>query len=307
MSGKTVLIDYNNLCYRLLFTRDVGVNVPGAVPNFTLWRFMVLDAIYQLMLRFEPSEVVLAVDNKNTWRKSYFPRYKESRKKKRDKDDGINWELIFGIMEKYQKELRHHFPFKVLKIRSAEADDIIAVIAMDGERDSIVSSNDEDFLQLCSARTQIWNPSKQKIMEVDDPKKFLTMKCLTGQPKDDIFNVLTPDDWGITPQTEGKRKPGLGAVGAEKILNEGLENWLSKNKKEKFDVVVDAEKNFKRNQILIDFAKIPNTIRDRVLKAYYEYNFPPPQNMYPFLKKYKMRGFVQEYPKFERYMMKLYE
>ena len=96
-------------------------------------------------------------------------------------------------------------------------------------------------------------------------------------------------------------------MNAEKILNEGLDQWLSKNKKKKFDVVVDAEENYKRNRILIDFRKIPNIIRDRVLKAYYEYNYPPPSNMFPFLKKYKMRGFIEEYPKFERYMMKLYE
>lgn len=307
MSGKTVLVDYNNLCYRLLFTRDVGVNVPGAVPNFTLWRFMVLDAIYQLMLKFEPSEVVLAVDNKNTWRKSYFPRYKESRKKRRDKDDGLNWELIFGMIEKFQKELKHHFPFKIMKIRSAEADDVIAVIAMDGDKDSIISSNDEDFLQLCSARVQIWNPSKHEIMTVEDTDKFLVGKCLMGQSKDDIFNVLTPNDWGMTEQTEGKRKPGLGPATVEKILAEGVDRWLSRNKKKKFDVEIDPEKNYKRNEILIDFRKIPKVIRDRVLDAYYDYSFPPPSNMYPFLKKHKMRGFIEEYPKFERYMMKLYE
>jgi 5'-3' exonuclease len=307
MSGKTVLVDYNNLCYRLLFTRDVGVNVPGAVPNFTLWRFMVLDAIYQLMLRFEPSEVVLAVDNKNTWRKSYFPRYKESRKKRRDKDDGLNWELIFGMIEKFQKELKHHFPFKIMKIRSAEADDVIAIIAMDGDKDSIISSNDEDFLQLCSARTQIWNPSKHEIMTVENTDEFLVGKCLMGQSKDDIFNVLTPNDWGMTEQTEGKRKPGLGPATVEKILQEGVDKWLSRNKKKKFDVIIDPEQNYKRNEILIDFRKIPKTIRDRVLDAYYDYSFPPPSNMYPFLKKHKMRGFIEEYPKFERYMMKLYE
>lgn len=307
MSGKTVLIDYNNLCYRLLFTRDVGINVPGAVPNFTLWRFMVLDAIYQIMLKFEPDEVVLAVDNKHVWRKSYFPRYKESRKKRRDKQDDINWDMVFGIMEKFQKELKHHFPFKILKIQSAEADDTIAVIAMDGEYDSIVCSNDEDFLQLCSARTKIWNPSKKQIMEVDDPKQFLVGKCLMGQSKDDIFNVLTPNDWGQTPETEGKRKPGLGPATVEKILDEGVDHWLARNTKKKFDVTIDPKENYKRNQILIDFNKIPNTIRNRVLKAYYEYTFPPPSNIFPFIKRHKMRGFIEEFPKFERYMMKLYE
>jgi len=264
--SNCVLIDFNNLCYRLLFIKDVGVNTPGAVPDFTLWRFMILDAIYQLMLKFDVTELVLAVDDKNSWRKSYFPRYKESRKKKRDVQENVNWEMIFGLMKNYQDELKHYFPFKVLKVKSAEADDIIGVISLYSEnKDIIISSNDEDFLQLCSDRVKVWNPSKKEFSVCEDTERFLISKCLTGQAKDDIFNVLTPNDWGETEGTLGMRKPGLGPATAEKILKEDVSEWLRKNKKNKFDVVINPEENFKRNQVLIDFKRIPNTIVDRIL------------------------------------------
>jgi len=306
--SNCVLIDFNNLCYRLLFTKDVGVNIPGAVPNFILWRFMVLDAIYQLMLKFDVSEIVLAVDDKNPWRKSYFPRYKESRKKRRDKQSDINWEVIFGVIKKYQGELKHHFPFKVLKIRSAEADDIIGTIALSPivKKDIIVSSNDEDFLQLCSNRVKVWNPSNKEFSVCEDTENFLISKCLMGQSKDDIFNVLTPNDWGITDDTLGMRKPGLGPATVKKIFETGVEEWLSKNKKKKYDVLIDPEENYRRNQILIDFRKIPNTIKDRIMTEYINYSFPPPSNIYPFIKKYKMKGFIDEFTIFENLMMKLY-
>jgi hypothetical protein len=127
---------------------------------------------------------------------------------------------------------------------------------------------------------------------------FLTTKFLTGQSKDDIFNVKTPNNWGKTPETQGKRKPGLGAKTAEKIILEGVDKWLEDN---------NLEGNFKRNKVLIDFRLIPNTIKDRVLDAYYDYNFPPPKNIYPFFKKYGMRGFIEDFDYVESRLVKLYD
>jgi 5'-3' exonuclease len=308
--SSCVLIDFNNLCYRLLFTKDVGLGMMqhGAVPDFKLWRYMVLDAIYQLMLKFDVSEIILAIDDKNSWRRSFFPRYKESRKVKRDKQEDINWEMVFGMMTKFQGELKHHFPFKVLKIKSAEADDIIGTIALyrTDLRDVIISSNDEDFLQLSSNRVKIWNPSKKEFSVCENTDEFLVSKCLMGQAKDDIFNVLTPNDWGQTEKTIGVRKPGLGPVAVKKILNEGLENWFKKNVGKKLDVDVDPKENFKRNQILIDFTRIPDTIKGRILDAYENYSFPPPANIFPFIKSHGMRGFIDDYTRFENHVMKLY-
>jgi 5'-3' exonuclease len=290
-----VLVDLNNLMFRTLFSKDVNIRSPYA--NLSLWRYLVYDSIYASLKHIpDVGEIVLAVDDKTSWRKSYFSRYKESRKEKREKT-GINWDTLFATINAYISDLKHHMPFKVIRCRSAEADDVIGVICMSISNPCVISSNDEDYLQLVSDTVKVWNPSKREYMKCDDTEEFLKMLCLMGQAKDDIFNVLTPNNWGQTPETKDKRKPGLGDVKAKKILKEGLETWLEKN---------DLKEHFKRNQILIDFRKIPNVIGNRIMDAYDNYNFPPPGNMFGFFKKYQMRGFIEDFNKVERDLLRLY-
>lgn len=300
MKNCVLLVDFNNLLFRTLHARDVYIK--SEIPSWALWRFLVYDAIYQGIKNNENViEVILAIDDKNSWRKTYWKRYKETRKSKREKT-GLDWGKIFGVINNYNREIRHHMPFKMLKVRSAEADDIIAIIAMHIRKNSdwtcVISSNDEDFLQLSSEKTKIWNPNKRNFVSVDNPDDFLLRKFLMGQSKDDIFNVKTPDDWGLTEETKGKRKPGLGPAAAEKIISEGYEEWLETN---------DFEDNFRRNQILIDFNRIPNVIQNRVLNAYHNYNYPPPKNIYPFFKKFKMRAYLKEFNTVEKYLLNLYD
>lgn len=310
--SKLLCCDYNNLCFRMLFIKDVMINTKS--PNYALWRYKVFEGIFSLVKQFSSvDEVVIAVDDKNSWRKSYFPRYKESRKKKRDKQDDIDWNNVFKEIDNFRKELKHYMPFKVLKIRSAEADDIIAVLVKyaieNTKKDCIISSNDEDYKQLCSKRVKLWNPMKREYVKCDNPEVFLITKILTGQSKDDIFNVITPSNWGQTEGTEGKRKPGFGIKSAEKVLNEGYEKWLENHLNEKkFDIEgISYKENFKRNSVLIDFNRIPKIITSRVVEEYLNYNFPPPSNMYQFFKKYNMRGFLDEFSKVENVLIKMYK
>lgn len=305
--SKLMCYDYNNLCFRMLFIKDVMLESNS--PNFTLWRYKVFEGIFMLLQKFKSvDEVVIAVDDRNPWRKSYFPRYKESRKSKREKKEKIEWNTVFKEMDNLKKDLKHYMPFKVIKIRSAEADDVIAVIVKNVQKNCIISSNDEDYKQLYSKRVQIWNPMKRDYVKCDNPENFVITKSLTGQSKDDIFNVITPDNWGQTEGTIGKRKPGFGPKSAEKVLNEGYEKWLSKNNNvEKFDIKgIDYEKNFKRNRVLIDFNYIPNVIVSRIMEDYLNYNFPPPSNMYDFFKKYNMRGYLDEITQTENVLMRMY-
>ena len=306
MSCTTLLIDFNNLAFRVFFAKEVGAYTVN--PDFPLWRYIVFESIYKLLMKFrEVNELVVAIDDKNSWRKSYFSRYKESRKKNRDKQKDIDWELLFRTMVEYTSDLKHHLPFKILKIRSAEADDIIAVLSEVHRENAMVSSNDEDYLQLSKYGTKLWNPSKRKFVECENAVKFLQTKCLTGQSKDDIFNAKTPDEWGMTEETEGKRKPGLGEKTAMKILKEGLDKWLEDNTSVQMkDIEANYKKNFKRNRILIDFDYIPPTIRNRITEQYENYNFPPPRNIYQFFKRYHMRGFIEDFTNTERRLLELY-
>ena len=304
VDSKVVLFDFNNLVFRNFFIKEVSPNSEN--PDFMLWRYNIFNSIYQSLWKEKDIvEVVIAVDDKNSWRKSYFPRYKESRKKQRDKSD-VNWEGLFNNINKLVSDLKHYMPFKIVKTRSAEADDIIAIIAMNIKEKAIVISNDEDYLQLSSDRILLYNPQKKDYVKCENTQKFLLEKIMLGQKKDDIFNIITPDDWGKTKDTQGKRKPGFGPAALKKVLAEGLDVWMEKKQINKLYGEIDVKKHYKRNQILIDFNKIPRTIINRVIDQYENYYFPPPSNMFQFFKKYQMRGFLQDFQRVEMKLMELY-
>lgn len=305
MSETCILVDFNNLAFRSFFTKEIGAHTTN--PDFALWRYIVYDAIYQLLWKIKNvDEVIVAVDDRSSWRKSYFPRYKESRKKNREKTD-IDWDSLYSMLNLMAKDLRHYMPFKVLKASSAEADDIIATICLESRSKCVIFSNDEDYRQLCSDRVGIWSSKENDFVECGDPKEFLIKKCLMGQSKDDIFNVITPNDWGLTEGTEGKRKPGFGIKSVEKVLVEGYERWLeSKGEYEKFDTKVNPKKNFHRNKILIDFNYIPRVMKGRIMDSYENYTFPPPANMYQFFKKYGMTGYIDDFTRVENKLLTLY-
>jgi len=303
-SDKVVIFDFNNLVFRNFFINEVFPHTEK--PDFMLWRYNIINSIYQsLWKESNITEVVVAVDDKNSWRKSYFPRYKESRKKQRDKSD-VDWDLLFSNINGLVSDIKHYLPFKIIKIKSAEADDIIAVIANNLKEDVVIISNDEDYLQLSSNRIKLYNPQKKEYVKCDDTKMFLLEKIMMGQKKDDIFNIITPDDWGRTEKTEGKNKPGFGPAALKKVLDIGIDKWFEKKHINKAYGEIDVKRHYKRNQVLIDFNKIPRTIINRILDQYNDYFFPPPSNMYQFFKKHEMRYFLENFTQVEAKLMELY-
>jgi len=304
MKDVVILFDFNNLVFRNFFVKDINAHTTN--PDYMLWRYNIFNSIYQSLWKHNnPKELIIAVDDRSSWRKSYFKRYKESRKKQRDKSD-VNWKELFKQLDMLVSDLKHYMPFKVIKIRSAEADDVIGVLATVMNDNCVIISNDEDYLQLCSDRVRIYNPGHKEYSECKDPQGFIRKKSYMGQKKDDIFNIITPDDWGQTPETEGKRKPGFGEVAFEKVLKEGTQKWLEKTHKNKWYGEIDVKANLKRNKILMDFNYIPQTIKGRVCDAYNNYTFPPPSNIYQFFKKYNMRGFLEDFNKVESKLLELY-
>lgn len=285
-----LLVDFNNLAIRHYLTKDVAGFTSN--PDLSLWRYTTFNSIYSMLMKFkEIKEVVIAIDDRVSWRKLYFKRYKESRKKKRDKGT-INWPLLYAELNDLANQIFNSMPFKVLKIKNAEADDIIGVVCLDGEDKYIVISNDEDYLQLYSNRIRIYNPTKQDFVVCNDTERFLNEKCLIGQPKDDIFNIKTPLDWPV-----GKRKPGFGIKSAEKVLDAGLDVWLEQN---------NLKKRFHINRNLIDFRRIPKVVKNRILKRYHEYTYPDPENIYHFFKRNRFRGFLEEINHVENRLLQLY-
>ncbi len=312
--GKDVvlLFDFNNLAIRNFFGAKEVTEDPNDI-QWGLWMYNVFNSIYQSLWKFKNvDEVILAIDDSNSWRKATYSRYKESRKDKK-KESKIDWQELYMMMSKLANEFKHHMPFKVLKVKSAEADDVIGVLTKAIKNPCVIIARDEDYFQ-CFAknkRLRVYDPISQILYAPEDVnggdiKDFLMQLVFCGQRKDDIPNIITPDDWGLTEGTQGKRKPGFGEAAFNKIKND-LKGFLDKGYKNKYYGPVDLHKNLKRNRLLMDFDMIPKTIVDRIYKAYNNsHNLPPMENVYLFFEKYNMRSFMDDIMTIENKLSNLY-
>lgn len=306
----TLLFDFNNLVIRSYF----GVKEITEDPNdiqWGLWMYNCFNSIYQTLWKFKNvNEVILAVDDTNSWRKAVYRRYKESRKEKK-KESIVDWDTLYSMMHKLASEFKHHMPFKVLKVKSSEADDIIGILVKYIKNPCVIIARDEDYFQ-CFAKhnnLRVYDPISQVLYSPDDfedIKDFLLKLVFCGQKKDDIPNILTPDDWGLTESTQGKRRPGFGEVAFNKIKDD-IKGFIEQGYKNPHYGTVDLRKNLKRNRLLMDFDTIPNTIVDRILACYNKsYNLPPIENVYLWFDKYGMKTFQEDIHKVENKLQALY-
>jgi len=269
------------------------IGAQGTTPDWQYWKFLVFDNIYKSLIRNpDCKEVLLAVDNRRSWRKQYWEGYKASRKGQRDKSP-VDWDSFHLQYAKFCSEIREHLPFKVIEVKSAEADDIIGTVILNHpENEYIIISTDEDYTQLISPNVKLYNPLQKKFVEHPDPERFLVEKCLLGQKKDDIPNIRTPLDW-----PKGRKRPPFGERALSKVMEEGYENWLQKN---------GLEKRFRENKILIDFRMIPKVIQERVLEEYHKYEYPLPEKIYEFFAKNQFKSYLESFTSVEEKLMRLY-
>lgn len=291
-----ILFDANNLAIRCVNISDVKTvdKVTKEVTNidWDYWRFVMFNNIYSCLAKVRDVDaVVLAVDDKHSWRYDYWPRYKEDRKRKKS-DDKFDWDTFFVKYMELLEDFRTHLPIKVISVPGAEGDDIIGTISLETNDDIEIVSNDKDFLQLCSKRVKVYNPLKQEHTDHPNPKFFLMEQCFIGQAKDSIFNIITPSDWPV-----GKRKPGFGEKAFEKAVVYGLDNFVRDK---------GLEENLKRNLTLIDLSRTPQHIKDQILDQYNNYKYPEPENIWKFVKANNWPEIIESFTQVEDRLMHLY-
>jgi len=250
-----LLIDLNQVLLSGLMAQISGQKNIKLEEN--LVRHLVLNIIrgHVRQFRQEYGEVVLCCDNKNYWRKEFFPFYKAGRKKAREKSD-LDWHLIFDILGKLKLELKENFPYKVIDVDGAEADDVIGVLApLYSETEKVlILSSDGDFLQLQMYKNiKQYNPAQKKYIKSVDVMAELKEKIIKGDKGDGIPNILSPADCFVrdirqTPVTKGK---------LEKYLNEHYSEYPE-----------DVCAGFTRNQTLIDLRAIPGGIKNSIIDTY---------------------------------------
>lgn len=262
-----IVVDYNQTAISSLMVnlggrRDVEVNVP-------LVRHMIINALRSYRKKFGPEfgEMVIACDNRHYWRRQYFPNYKANRKKSRA-DSGFDWNSIFEALHLVRSELAEHFPYPVIDVDGAEADDVIAVLAeysqtmnTDGLVPSaepfLVLSGDHDFNQLQKwSNVKQYAPVQKKFIKLTEtPEAVLMEHIIMGDKGDGVPNILSGDDTFVNGD---RQRP---------IRKDALALWKTQ-KPEDFINNDEMWRNFQRNRELVDLSRIPEEIKESIIDNY---------------------------------------
>jgi len=263
-----IIVDYSQTAISTLMAELRGRT--DAEISTPLIRHMIVNALRSYKNKFgkEFGQLVIACDNKKYWRKKMFPHYKANRKKARD-DSGFDWHAIFEALNQIKSELAESFPYAVVEVDTAEADDIIASLVMWTQDHDLVQqgleaepqpvlilSGDHDFTQLQRYKNvKQYSPIHKKWVKATEGIDEIVMEhILMGDKGDGVPNFMSPDDVFVTG---GRQKP---------IRKKDLEQW------KKLDVThwygTPQEAAIKRNQQLVDLRMIPQDILKNIINNY---------------------------------------
>jgi 5'-3' exonuclease len=224
-----------------------------------LVRHMILNVIRTYVKKFKAThgpEIVIDCDNRNYWRREFFPQYKGMRRKNRDAS-GHDWNSIFECLHKIKEELKEYSPYKVIDVDTAEADDIIAVLAMrqSSQEKVMILSSDKDFAQLQKfSNVEQFSPILKKFIKEPLPAVQLKQMIIRGDKGDGIPNIMSPDGVFVDG---GRQKP----ITEVKIIV-----WLNQEPTEFCNE--DMLRNYKRNELLIDLTQIPESLQQLIVTTY---------------------------------------
>ena len=247
-----ILVDMNQVTISNLM-----IHLSNNELNENMVRHMVLNSLRSYKSKFgnDYGELVLCYDDKHYWRKEYFPNYKANRKKDRTASK-LDWNELFETLNKIRDEVKEYFPYKVLQVAGAEADDIIAtIVKVISEtpklfENVLIMSGDKDFIQLHNEWVKQYNPVLNKYVGKDEnPALYIKEHILKGDRSDGVPNVLSDDNVFI----EGRRQKPLS--------RKKIDSWLE----EVFMTMTEEEeKNYNRNKKLIDLTCIPLELEDKI-------------------------------------------
>ena len=245
-----------------------------------LVRHMVLNSLKSYKKKFhdEYGNLVLCYDSKHYWRKELFPYYKQNRKKDREKSS-LDWNRIFEILNKIRDEIRNNFPYVVMEIYGAEADDIIATLSKhvavqntkrqkNGEslEKVLILSGDKDFIQLSKYPcVKQYNPLQKKFVSGIDPKLYIKEHVIKGDRSDGIPNFLSMDDTFVS----GKRQKPISKKNILKWINNEPETYCNS----------EQLANYHRNLKLIDLTYIPDKIQQEITEEFERLNSCTPTKL----------------------------
>ena len=257
-----ILVDLNQVLLSGLMAQLSSQK--GMHMDEDLIRHMILNVLRTHIKKFkgEYGDIVLCCDNRKYWRRDVFPLYKHGRKKTREKSD-LDWHMIFDMLARFKDELKQNFPYRVIDVEGAEADDIIGTLAPRhvAHEHVLIISSDGDFPQLqrhnnSKYAVKQYNPALKKFIKSENPVLELKEKIIRGDKGDGIPNIFSPSDCFALEQ---RQKPITKGV-MDKLLGENVDDWSDDR----------AKTGYSRNQILIDLSYIPKEIQEKILNTFEE-------------------------------------
>jgi len=283
-----ILLDLNQVMIAN-FMSQIGNHTDTKIDE-GLFRHMVLNSIRSFRQKFkEYGELIIACDDKKFWRREVFPYYKANRKKNRDESE-LDWALIFNTLNKIKIELKEYFPYRVIQVEGAEADDVIATLVMQygsylNTNKIMILSGDKDFRQLHRfVNVSQYDPINKKFINETDPERYLKEQIIKGDRGDGIPNILTPDDSLVNGV---RQKP---------INSKKLELWL-KNTSEILSGG-ELEKNWFRNITLIDLSQIPEKVKESIIIEFHNQSNKSRDKIFNYMINNKMKFLIEHINEF---------
>lgn len=224
-------------------------------------------------------QMVIATDS-HSWRRDAFPNYKCQRRAAKSKDEsGIRWDFVFSIVDDLIVDLETKFPFPTIRVHGAEGDDIIAVLTKyitensSGELDLFGDPEVEPILILSSDRDNFQLHKNKNVRQFSPrDKKFIKpevswrhsllekiVKGESGASSDSVPNIRMPDDTFVT----GTRQKPIAQTYLDKFYANKISPINECNSEEE-------RKNYERNEMLVSYEKIPQSVSDAIILRYNE-------------------------------------
>ena len=254
-----------------------------------LLRHMILNSIrsYNMKFKDEYGEMIIACDDRKFWRRDIFPYYKANRKKSREKSE-LNWTQIFDALHKIRDELKAFFPYRVVQVDGAEADDIIGALVMkygDTSEKILVLSGDKDFVQLQRYNNvKQFDPVQKKFRTTNDPDRFIKEHIMRGDIGDGIPNFLSSDNCLVVGE---RQKP---------VATKKLDVWVNQNPEEFCDERM--LRGYRRNQQLVDLTFIPQNIQDDIIVEYEAQAGTDRKNLFNYFIEKKLKNLIESINEF---------
>jgi len=269
-----IILDYSQIALANILPFQKELKYNSEEQTVDLIRHATLSTIKSYKKKYAPEygDVVIACDGKSYWRKDAFPNYKAMRKVNREKSD-LDWKLIFETLSEIREDLKTHFPYKVVHVNKAEADDVIASLvkySQDHEllteglfeepQKILIVSSDKDFIQLQKNKNvRQWSPMQKKYVEASqkDIDEYIITHIVKGDSGDGVPNILSKDDVFVNQE---RQKPVM-----KKRLAEFLEHGIDACRND------EEKRNYQRNSMLVNFKYMPNDVHNSIIQEYENY------------------------------------